>query len=257
MRVVDRTRVILDIFAAARAQRRGQAPGRARAARVQPAAHARHVEAPRAARRRRRHARPGRVAARDRPPARARPRRAAASAWLGCERAARDACASGASARSLPAVALAGYTNVGKSTLLNALTGSDGLVRRPPLRDARPDDALLRPPRAHLRRDRHGRASSASCRTAWSRPSPRRSRRRSRATSSCTSCDASADEDELAAQIAAVESRARRDRRRRAAAPARAEQDRPLRRGDAAPPAKPPRRTPCRSRPRRARGSTT
>ena len=62
----------------ARDERRGKASGRARAARVQPAAHARHVAAPRAprrrygrARRRRRHARPGRVAARDRPPDRA------------------------------------------------------------------------------------------------------------------------------------------------------------------------------------------
>ena len=58
---------------AARRQRRGQAPGRARAARVQPAAHARDVAAPRAARRRRRHARPRRDAARDRPPPRAPP----------------------------------------------------------------------------------------------------------------------------------------------------------------------------------------
>ena len=46
-RVVDRTQLILDIFAQ-HAHGRGQAPGRARAARVQPPAHARHVEAPRA-----------------------------------------------------------------------------------------------------------------------------------------------------------------------------------------------------------------
>ena len=51
----------------ARPHRRGQAPGRARPARVLDAAHARDVEAPRAAGRRRRHARPGRDAARVRP----------------------------------------------------------------------------------------------------------------------------------------------------------------------------------------------
>ena len=61
----------------ARRHGRGKAPGRARAAGVQPAAHAGHVAAPRAARRRRRHQGPGRVAARDRPTPRARPRDAA------------------------------------------------------------------------------------------------------------------------------------------------------------------------------------
>ena len=61
-----------------RAQRRGQAAGRARAARVQHGPHARALDAPRASRRRprrrrHRHPGPGRVADRDRPPARARP----------------------------------------------------------------------------------------------------------------------------------------------------------------------------------------
>ena len=64
----------------ARRQRRGQAPGRARAARVQPRAHARPVEPPRAPRRRHRHEGPGRDADRDRPPPRARPHRGAAPA---------------------------------------------------------------------------------------------------------------------------------------------------------------------------------
>ena len=80
----------------ARGDRRGQAPGRARAARVQPAAHARHVAAPRAPRRRGRHARPGRVAARDRPPARAAAHLGAEEAPPGSRASARDA-AQGAS----------------------------------------------------------------------------------------------------------------------------------------------------------------
>ena len=75
----------------ARRQRRGEAPGRARAARVQPAAHAGHVAAPRAPRRRRRHARPRRVAARDRPPARPPPRLGAQAAPRRPRAAARDA----------------------------------------------------------------------------------------------------------------------------------------------------------------------
>ena len=68
----------------------GQAPGRARAAGVQPPAHARHVEAPRAAGRRRRHARPGRVAARDRPPAGAHAHLAAPPSPARAAQAARD-----------------------------------------------------------------------------------------------------------------------------------------------------------------------
>ena len=50
--VIDRTAMILDIFADHAHTRRGQAPGRARPARVQPRPHARAVDAPRAPRRR-------------------------------------------------------------------------------------------------------------------------------------------------------------------------------------------------------------
>ena len=50
--VIDRTAVILDIFADHAHSRRGQAPGRARPARVQPRPHARAVDPPRAPRRR-------------------------------------------------------------------------------------------------------------------------------------------------------------------------------------------------------------
>ncbi len=74
--VIDRTAVILDIFADHAHSSRGQAPGRARPARVQPRPHAGPVDPPRAARRRphgrgHRHPRPRRVADRDRPPPRA------------------------------------------------------------------------------------------------------------------------------------------------------------------------------------------
>ena len=63
---------------------RGQAPGRAGPARVQPRPHARAVDAPRAPRRRahrrrHRHPRPGRVPDRDRPPPGPRPHRRAAA----------------------------------------------------------------------------------------------------------------------------------------------------------------------------------
>ncbi len=63
-----------------RRERRGQAPGRARPARVQPRAHARAVEPPRAPRRRHRHEGSGGDADRDRSPPRARPHRGAAQA---------------------------------------------------------------------------------------------------------------------------------------------------------------------------------
>ena len=123
-RVVDRTQLILDIFAQHARQRRGQAPGRARAARVQPAAHARHVAAPRAPRRRAsgRAARARSQLETDRRLARRRisllRRRLKA---LEQQRATRR---KSRRAPETPTVALAGYTNVGKSTLLNALTGA-------------------------------------------------------------------------------------------------------------------------------------
>ncbi len=64
----------------ARGQRGGQAPGRAGAAGVQPRAHARPVEPPRAPGRRHRHEGPGGDADRDRPAPGARPHRGAAPA---------------------------------------------------------------------------------------------------------------------------------------------------------------------------------
>ena len=60
----------------------------------------------------------------------ARDRIAALKRRLRAHQGARAArCAASASAPALPTVALAGYTNAGKSTLLNALTGADVGVR--------------------------------------------------------------------------------------------------------------------------------
>jgi GTPase len=75
-----------------------------------------------------------------------------------------------------PAVALAGYTNVGKSTLLNALTGSD--VSRRLVASSTTGAAISSPTRS---------VSSVACRPSSSRASRPRSRRRSAPTSSCTS----------------------------------------------------------------------
>ena len=88
-----------------------------------------HLERSARARRRHRHPRPGRVADRDGPPPGARPHLRAAPP------AARTSSATRATQRAererahLPTVALAGYTNAGKSTLLNALTGAEVGVR--------------------------------------------------------------------------------------------------------------------------------
>jgi GTP-binding protein HflX len=87
-----------------------------------------------------------------------------------------------------PVIALVGYTNAGKSTLFNALTGAGRLCAGPALRDARPRrcarSACLGP---HRHPVRHRSASSPSCRPSSSRPSAPRWRRSRRPTSSCMS----------------------------------------------------------------------
>ena len=86
-----------------------------------------------------------------------------------------------------PVVALVGYTNAGKSTLFNALTGAEVTARDQLFATLDPDHAraaaAVGPARDPVR---HGRASSANCRTNWSPRSAPRWRRWRRPTSSCT-----------------------------------------------------------------------
>ena len=90
--------------------------------------------------------------------------------------------------RDLPQVALVGYTNAGKSTLLNRLTHAGVLVRGPVVLDARPDGAPPAPPgRRDRARSPTRSASCAGCRTSSSRRSARRSKRSSTPTCCCTS----------------------------------------------------------------------
>ena len=129
-RRIDRTAVILDIFAQNAHTPGGQGPGRAGPAALPPAPAAarRGRQAVPAARRRRHPLRWRRDQARGRPPAdhaahqqaRGRPRRA---------RRHRGRCsARAAAAAGSPHVAIVGYTNAGKSTLLNRLTDAGVLV---------------------------------------------------------------------------------------------------------------------------------
>ncbi len=83
--------------------------------------------------------------------------------------AARRSGARGAAQRELPVVAIVGYTNAGKSTLLNALTEQRRARRGQALRHARSDQPRrLRFPRgARGHHHRHRRASSATCPRIW------------------------------------------------------------------------------------------
>ena len=216
-----------------------------------------HVEAPRAARRRRRHARPRRVAARERPAHGAPPHHAAAAPAARGGRAARDA-AEGARARG---------DADGRARRLHERRQVDaaerahrrrGLGREPALRDARPDDARASSTTASATSSPTRSASSAGCRRSSSRASRRRSRRRSSPTSSSTSSTRSLPEERARA------SRSRRSRRVLAEIGAdempvelvlnKIDRLDPLRAGGGSPTASPTR---SRSPPRRARGSTS
>ena len=148
---------------------------------------------------------------------------------------------------AMPTVALAGYTNVGKSTLLNALTGSE----------VRVDDRLfetLDPTTRAFREE--GRAYLVTDTVGFIRKLPHGLVEAFAATLEETLAgdlillvgDASAGEEGLREQLAEVRGGARRHRRRRDPAPARPEQDRPRRRALAAAAAEPVPRRRGRSR---------
>ena len=113
---------------APRAHPRRQAAGRARAAEVPAAAAGRIGDRAVAAGRRHRHARPRRNQARNRSPADPLPHQhARRTRSTPCGGAARS-CATGGRSRRCPTVALVGYTNAGKTTLFNLLTGGDAVA---------------------------------------------------------------------------------------------------------------------------------
>ena len=108
-------------------------------------------------RRRRRHARPGRVAARERPPDREPPDHAAAAAP---PRRPRRSAATRRKERSAPRRRRwrsPGYTNVGKSTLLNALTGAEVSVENRLFETLDPTTRSFEHDGQALPRHRHGR----------------------------------------------------------------------------------------------------
>ena len=213
---------------------RGQAPGRARPARVQHGPHARPVDAPRASRRRprrrrHRHPRPGRVADRDRPPARARPHHRAAPPARARSRTTRATQRAERERAHLPAVALAGYTNAGKSTLLNALTGADVGVRDRLFHTLDPTTRTTAPRGPHLPDDRHRRLHPQAA-----APARRRLRRDARGDQARRPAAARRRRQRARGGARADDPRGRRrargDRRRRRAAHPRAQQGRRARR---------------------------
>ena len=135
---------------------------------------------------------------------------------------------------SLPRVALAGYTNAGKSTLLNALTGRRGRRGGQALPHARPDHAQRRALRPRLPGHRHGRlhreASPPAGRGVQGDAGGDRARRPDPARRRCGGARGAAARRHRGGRRGAGG-----DRRRREAAPARPQQGRPARRGRARP----------------------
>ena len=106
---------------------------------------------------------------------------------------------------ALPQIALAGYTNAGKSTLLNALAGSDVEVRDRLFHTLDPTTRTARARRARVPDDRHRRLHPQAARISSSTRSARRWRRRAHADLIIHVADASAPEDELLEMVRAVE----------------------------------------------------
>ena len=185
---VDRTEPDPRHLRAARAQRRGQAAGRARAARAPVHAPRRRLDPPRAPEGRHRPARPGRDAARDRPPADRRARQAAEGPPA---RASRCSRATQSRTRARAARAHRRARRLHQRRQVDAVQPADRRdVRTRPTSCSRRSTRRMR--RVCLDRARADRrcptpsASSATCRTTSSPRSARRSRRRPRPTCCCT-----------------------------------------------------------------------
>ena len=178
---------------AARPDPRGPPPGRARPARIPAAAPDQAVDPPVADPRRHRLPRTRREPARDGPADHPDADQQDEGARRAGAPAARDR-ARGRDRRLWPTVGIVGYTNAGKSTLLNALVGSEVARRGQAVRDARSDQ----PPGQARRRsdgDRHrhrglhpqaaapaGRCLPGDPRGGQSRRRPARGHRRRRRT---------------------------------------------------------------------------
>ena len=137
---------------------------------------------------------------------------ASSRSWPTC--AARAACTARPARVPYPVVALVGYTNAGKSTLFNRLTGAAVDARDQVFATL---DPTMRQLRAAVRRERRSSptrwASSPTCRPRWWPRSAPRSRRCSRPTSSCMCATSAIPTRE--AQRRDVEARPGRARHRR------------------------------------------
>lgn len=102
----------------------------------------------------------------------------------------------------IPSVAIVGYTNAGKSSLLNRLTGAGVLVEDALFATLDLDHPAQPDRRRRLHPHRHGRVLSGTCRTTSSRPSARRWRNPPRPT--CSSHVVDASDPDPAGQIDAA-----------------------------------------------------